>query len=37
MFENGYDKIWDCGSLKFELKLNQSNNNQPTGASFEDI
>jgi hypothetical protein len=37
MFENGYDKIWDCGSLKFELKLNQSNSNQPTGASFEDI
>lgn len=21
MFENGYDKIWDCGSLKFELIL----------------
>ena len=25
MFENGYDKIWDCGSLKFELKLNKNN------------
>ena len=24
MFENGYDKIWDCGSLKFELILIES-------------
>jgi len=21
MFERGYDRIWDCGSMKFELKL----------------
>jgi hypothetical protein len=22
MFERGFDRIWDCGSMKFELKLN---------------
>jgi len=21
MFENGYDRIWDCGSFKYELIL----------------
>lgn len=27
----GYDKIWDCGSLKFEFVVT------PTGASFENV
>ena len=31
MQEKGYDRIWDCGNLKYEFVV------VPTGASFDDI